>query len=100
MSKPSDYGLPYPFRPCDDEPYLNIEIGPGECVRVVTAGVYDQMISAAHDHVSAAERNLDQLRIRYAALQAEYDKLRQAAVEQIEAAQHLVDIWEHFGNAT
>lgn len=98
MSDPKAVGLPYPFRPCEEDPYLNVEIGPGEWVRVVIAGVYDQMISAAHDHVSAAERNLDRLRVEYAALEAEHRRLTEASYEQLKAAQTVIDVWRAFGH--
>lgn len=100
MSDPKVVGLPYPFRPCEDDPYYNVEIGPKEWVRVVTGAAYDAVVLHVEDQLQATKEELHRLRIQYAALQADYDKLRRAAVEQIEAAQHLVNVWEHFGNAT
>lgn len=75
MSDPRKHGLPWPFVHVDEPGFLGVEIAPNEIVYVVLAGDFRQLV-------------------------ADYDKLRRAAVEQIEAAQHLVDVWQHFGNAT
>jgi hypothetical protein len=104
MSKPADYGLPYPFRADDETPYLNVQIGPGEYVRVVTAGAYQQMLNSADDFIRAAETTAEQLRfdlnrlgVEYAALEAEHRRVTMAAYEQIKAAQDLIDVWRHYG---
>lgn len=72
MSDPRKHGLPWPFVHVDEPGYFGVEIAPNEIVVVVLAGDHRKVL-------------------------ADYDKLRQAAVEQIEAAQHLVDVWRHFG---
>lgn len=105
MSKPADYGLPYPFRSDPEDPYLNVMVGPSEYVRVVTAGTYQQMILSADDFVRAAEetadrlrKELDVLRVEYAALEAEHQRVTTAAYEQIKAAEQLIDVWRHYGH--
>ena len=75
MSDPRKHVLPWPFVKVDEPPFCGVEIAPNEIVYVVLAGDYRDLL-------------------------ADYEKLRQAAVEQIEAARHLVDVWQHFGNAT
>lgn len=79
MSDPRDLNLPWPFRPCDDEPYLNVEIAPNEWVRVVLAGTYDHLQSAHYQ------------------LMLEHDRLREAAQAQIEAANAAINLWHFYG---
>lgn len=79
MADPRDMNLPWPFRPCDDDPYLNVEIAPNEWVRVVLAGDY-QRLEAAHYQ-----------------LLLEHDRLREAAHAQVEAANAAIDLWQHYG---
>jgi hypothetical protein len=74
--------LPWPFKPGDVHPYLNVEIAPSEYVTVVLAGDYKNLIA------------------EYLQLRDEYQRLTLAAQQQIEAARHVVDVWQHFGNPT
>lgn len=74
--------LPWPFKPSDVSPYLNVEIAPNEYVTVVLAGDYKNLIA------------------EYLQLRDDYQRLSQAAQEQIQAAQHVFDVWQHFGNRT
>jgi len=74
--------LPWPFKPSDVSPYLNVEIAPNEYVTVVLAGDYKNLIA------------------EYLQLRDDYQRLTLAAQQQIEAARHVVDVWQHFGNPT
>jgi hypothetical protein len=71
--------LPWPFKPGDVFPYLNVEIAPGEYVTVVLAGDYKNLIA------------------EYLQLRDEHQRVTTAAYEQIKAAEHLVDVWRHYG---
>ncbi len=71
--------LPWPFKPGDVHPYLNVEIAPGEYVTVVLAGDYKNLIA------------------EYLQLRDEYQRLSEAATEQVKAAQAVVDVWKHYG---
>ena len=79
MSDPRDFNLPWPFRPCDDEPYLNVEIAPNEWVRVVLAGEYKQLEAA------------------YVELCITHERLREAAQAQVEAANAAINLWQYYG---
>ena len=70
--------LPWPFKPGEIDPYLNVEIAPNEYVTVVLAGDYKNLLS------------------EYLALRDDYQRLSHAAAEQIKAAQELVDVWKHY----
>ena len=74
--------LPWPFKPGEIHPYLNVEIAPNEYVTVVLAGDYKNLIA------------------EYLQLRDDYQRLTMAAQHQIEAARHVVDVWQHFGNPT
>ena len=74
--------LPWPFKPSELSPYLNVEIAPNEYVTVVLANDYKNLIA------------------EYLQLRDDYQRLTLAAQQQIEAARHVVDVWQHFGNAT
>jgi hypothetical protein len=71
--------LPWPFKPGDVHPYLNVEIAPSEYVTVVLAGDYKNLIA------------------EYLQLRDEYQRLTLAAQQQIEAARAVVDVWMHYG---
>lgn len=71
--------LPWPFKPGDVEPYLNVEIAPNEYVTIVLAGDYKNLVA------------------EYLQLRDEYQRLSQAATEQVKAAQAVVDVWRHYG---
>lgn len=79
MADPRDFELPWPFRPCDDEPYLNVEIAPNEWVRVVLAGAYNQLQAAHYE------------------LMIEHERLREAAMAQVEAANAAINLWHFYG---
>ena len=79
MADPRDLSLPWPFRPCDDEPYLNVEIAPNEWVRVVLAGEYKQLEAA------------------YVELCITHERLREAAQAQVEAANAAINLWQFYG---
>ena len=79
MSDPRDFNLPWPFRPCDDEPYLNVEIAPNEWVRVVLAHEYIQLEAA------------------YLELCITHKRLREAAQAQVEAANAAINLWNFYG---
>ena len=60
--------LPWPFKPCDEDPYHFVEIAPNEWVRVVLAGDYGELLEAyerlrraAEQHMQAAQRVIDSL---------------------------------------
>jgi len=79
MADPQDMNLPWPFRPCDDDPYLNVEIAPNEWVRVVLAGTYRQL-QAAHCELLVV-----------------HERLREAAEAQVEAANAAINLWQFYG---
>jgi hypothetical protein len=58
---------------------LNVEIEPGEYVTVVLAGDYKNLIA------------------EYLQLRDQYQRLSEAATEQVKAAQAVVDVWRHYG---
>ena len=93
MSDPKVVGLPYPFRPCEDDPYYNVEVGPKEWVRVVTGAAYDAVVRHLEDQMQGARHELDRLRLEYAALNAEHQRLIQAAEEQVAATNRLLELW-------
>ena len=70
--------LPWPFKPADVHPYLNVEIAPGELVQIVLAADYKNLIA------------------EYLQLRDQYERLEKAARQQIEAAQDVVNVWKHF----
>ena len=74
--------LPWPFKPADVHPYLNVEIAPGEYVTVVLAGDYKHAIS------------------EYLQLRDDYMRLRNAAAEVERASRDLQDQWNRalYGN--
>ena len=72
--------LPWPFKPGDVHPYLNVEIAPSEYVTVVLAGDYKNLVA------------------EYLQLRDDYQRLSQAAADQIKAAQAVVDVWSHYGH--
>jgi hypothetical protein len=72
--------LPWPFKPGDVHPYLNVEIAPGEYVTVVLAGDYKQLIA------------------EYLQLRDEHARVTTAAYEQIKAAEELIDVWRAYGH--
>ena len=71
--------LPWPFKPGEIEPYLNVEIAPNEYVTVVLAGDYKNLIA------------------EYLQLRDDYQRLHQAATEVETAAKHVKDVWAHYG---
>jgi hypothetical protein len=71
--------LPWPFKPGDVSPYLNVEIAPGEYVTVVLAGDYKNLIA------------------EYLQLRDEHQRVTTAAYEQLKAAQDVIDVWRHYG---
>lgn len=79
MADPRDMNLPWPFRPCDRDPYINVEIAPNEWVRVVLAGTFDQLESSHYQ------------------LMIEHQRLREAAQAQIEAANAAINLWHQYG---
>lgn len=98
MSDPRKIGLPYPFQYCDEEPFVNVDIGGGESVRVVTAGEYNAVTQYLRDQAQALAQDLDRVRLEYAALEAEHQRVTTAAYEQIKAAQTVIDVWNHYGH--
>lgn len=98
MSDPRKVGLPHPFKSCDVDPYYNVEVNPGEYVRVVTGAAYDAVIRHVEDQLQAALQELDRVRLEYAALEAEHQRVTTAAYEQIKAAQTVIDVWNHYGH--
>lgn len=98
MSDPYSMGLPYPFRPCEDEPYVNVAIGPKEYVRVVVAGDHDACVTYLRDQIQALTQDLNRVRLEYAALDNEHRRLTEAAYEQIKAAETVIDVWNHYGH--
>ena len=65
--------LPWPFRPCDHEPFHYVEIAPNEWI----------MVALASDYMT---------------LLRDYLQLRAAAEAQVKAAEQVVDVWEHYGH--
>ena len=72
--------LPWPFKPSDVSPYLNVEIAPNEYVTVVLAGDYKNLIA------------------EYLQLRDDYQRLSQAAQEQIQAARAVENAWAEYGH--
>lgn len=98
MSDPKKVGLPYPFRYCEDDPFYLVEIGPKEFVAVVPRAGYEAVVRHLEDQLEAQKAELDNLRGEYFNLMAEHLALREAAMEQMQSAQHLIQVWSRRGH--
>lgn len=80
MSRPP-LNVGWPMVPVAEDPYVGVEIAPNEIVYVVMRANYDRLLEAHQQ------------------LLVEHENLRQAALDQMQAAHDFLDVWKNLGRA-